>query len=137
MDADWRSERFGQRCRLQMFKPSPSLTDTSDEENNIKDVWNWWRSGKRAKYPSTLWVTVEPVMPPSSSEPTLRSMVPTQPEMGQQLGMALDNISNGQVGSSDQNISDMILFIYVTRKKTQHLSPGPDYQDNPVEYPPA
>ena len=97
MDADWRSERFGQRCRLQMFKPSPSLTDTSDEENNIKDVWNWWRGGKRVKYPSTLWVTVEPVTPPSSSEPTLRSMVPTQPEMGQQLGMALDNITSGQV----------------------------------------
>ena len=80
-----------------MFKPHPTLTDTSDEENNIKDVWNWWRTGKRAKYPSTLWVTVEPVTPPSSSEPTLRSMVPTQPEMGQQLGMALDTVTSGQV----------------------------------------
>ena len=80
-----------------MFKPHPTLTDTSDEENNIKDVWNWWRTGKRAKYPSTLWITVEPVNPPSSSEPTLRSMVPTQPEMGQQLGMALDTVTSGQV----------------------------------------
>ena len=97
VDADWRSERFGQRCRLQMFKPHPTLTDSSDEENNIKDVWHWWRTGRRTKYPSTLWVTVEPVTPPSSSEPTLRSMVPTQPEMGQQLGMALDTVNSGQV----------------------------------------
>ena len=36
----------------------------------------------RKKYPSTLWITIEPVPPPNSSEPTLRSMAPTQPELG-------------------------------------------------------
>ena len=106
VDADWRSSRFGQRVRLQMFKPNLKVkecwdgkkfnyvstlqaTDSRDEDTNIKDLWNWWRNDKlvniinmikpvtwfstrKPKYPSTLWVTVKPVSPPTSSEPTLR-----------------------------------------------------------------
>ena len=85
VDEDWRSMRFGQRTRLQMYKPSLKVTDG---EGTIKDVWTWWRSDRKNKYPSTLWVTVEPVAPPTSSEPALRSMLATQPEHGQQVGFS-------------------------------------------------
>ena len=78
VDNDWRSERFGQKCRLQMFKPQVKLTDSSRQsEDDVRDVWDWWRAGKRDKYPSTLWVTVQPVSPPSASQPTLRYCIDT------------------------------------------------------------
>ena len=65
VDADWRSSRFGQKVRLQMFKPHLKVkeekleefwhsldlicfkaTDRNDEDTNIKDLWNWWRNDK-------------------------------------------------------------------------------------------
>ena len=86
VDQDWRSSRFGSRVRLQLYKPSVRASSSREEETNIREVWNWWRSDRRT-YPATLWVTVEPVTPPSSSQPTLRSMSAIQPEQGQQLGL--------------------------------------------------
>ena len=85
VDQEWRSSRFGSRVRLQLYKPSVR-SSSREEETNIRDVWSWWRSDRRT-YPATLWVTVEPVTPPSSSQPTLRSMSAIQPEQGHQLGM--------------------------------------------------
>ena len=39
----------------------------------VVEVWQWWRNSKRKIYPSSLWVTVEPIQPPTSSNPTLRN----------------------------------------------------------------
>ena len=78
----WDGKKFNYVSTLQ-------ATDSRDEDTNIKDLWNWWRNDKlvniinmikpvtwfstrKPKYPSTLWVTVKPVSPPTSSEPTLR-----------------------------------------------------------------
>ena len=82
---------MGERVRLQLFEPPLRQRDrdgdgggTADE---VVDVWRWWSTGKRRRYSSTLWVTVEPVVPPRSSEPALRSMLATQPELAQQVGL--------------------------------------------------
>lgn len=95
VDQDWRSSRFGSRCRLQLYKPSVKMSSSREEETNIRDVWSCWRSDRR-RYPATLWVTVEPVTPPTSSEPTLRSMLATQPEQGQQVGPVDTAVTNEQ-----------------------------------------
>ena len=74
VDGKWRSSRFGNRVRLQLFRPSLRSTG----ESGHKDAWKAWKSGKRPLYPATLSVTVEPVTPPHGSEPALRSMLATQ-----------------------------------------------------------
>ena len=74
VDGKWRSNRFGERVRLQLFRPSLR----SPGEDGHKDAWKSWKSGKRPLYPATLSVTVEPVQPPHGSEPALRSMIATQ-----------------------------------------------------------
>ena len=74
VDGKWSSSRFGERVRLQLFRPSLRSTG----EDGHKDAWKSWKSGKRPLYPATLSVTVEPVQPPHGSEPALRSMIATQ-----------------------------------------------------------
>ena len=50
VDGKWRSSRFGNRVRLQLFRPS--LRTTS--ESGHKDAWKAWKSGKRSLYPGGL-----------------------------------------------------------------------------------
>ena len=74
------------------------MRDSSEVDTDIKELWTMWRSGKRDKYPSTLWVSVQEVQPPSSSQPTLRSMIATQPEQGQNISLAhYDHRANSMV----------------------------------------
>lgn len=88
VDEDWRSTRFGWRSRLQLYKPGGvrEARLEPDRQEDSREVWRWWRSDRRLKYPGTVWVTVEPVTPPDSSQPALRSMAATQPEEGQTVG---------------------------------------------------
>lgn len=60
---------FYDMCRLQLYRAG-----------GRGSVWDWWRARRRPRYPGSLWVTVQPVSPPSSAQPALRSMLPTQPE---------------------------------------------------------
>ena len=41
VDDGWKSGRFGERTRLQLYRPSLKVTDG---EGNIKDLWAWWRT---------------------------------------------------------------------------------------------
>lgn len=52
------------RVRLQLFKPNHR---PKTEEQESKILWEWWTKFKHNKYPSTLYVTVQAVDPPSSS----------------------------------------------------------------------
>ena len=99
LDQDWRSERFSERCRLQLYKPGGLLKEARREtetDSDSREVWRWWRGADRRKYPGTLWVTVEAVTPPASSQPALRSMAATQPEEGQAGGPGGGEVRGGE-----------------------------------------
>ena len=88
----------GKRVRLQMYKPgnSPNFNATlsfsrsisapvgEPETKNITNVWYWWNKCQHIAYPSSLYVTVEPISPPmiQNVQPALRSMTAAQPEYG-------------------------------------------------------
>jgi jouberin len=69
------------RVRLQLYKPQPVKTNNNPQEGE-SDVWRWWSQCPHVPYPSSLYVTVEPVSPPEGNQPSIRSMGPMQPEQG-------------------------------------------------------
>ena len=89
---------IGKRVRLQMYKPgnapnissklsfarSVSVPDGRNENRNIATAWYWWNKCQHITYPSSLYVTVEPITPPmiENVQPALRSMTAAQPEYG-------------------------------------------------------
>ena len=89
---------IGKRVRLQMYKPgitpnissklsfarSVSAPDGRPENRNISTPWYWWSKCQHVTYPSSLYVTVEPIAPPmiETVQPALRSMTAAQPEYG-------------------------------------------------------
>ena len=94
LDQNWRSGRFSERCRLQLYKPGGVTREETDSES--REVWRWWSAGDRRKYPGTLWVRVEAVSPPASSQPALRSMAATQAEEGQAGGLGGTELGRGE-----------------------------------------
>ena len=94
----------GKRVRLQLYKPGTPPTNFNSTLNNftrsisapaggaggsdgakkVEDVWVWWNRCQHVTYPSSLYVTVEPISPPQigSVQPALRSMISVQPEHG-------------------------------------------------------
>ena len=89
---------IGKRVRLQlykvgnnpnasskmMFSRSISNPEGRNENKNIANVWYWWNKCQHVAYPSSLYVTVEPITPPMIEhvKPALRSMISMQPEHG-------------------------------------------------------
>ncbi|XP_063868678.1 jouberin-like isoform X1 [Scylla paramamosain] len=84
---------IGEQLRLQMWRPRRS------SKVGLKDLHSWWKSGSRTKYPSTLHVTLQEVVIPLNPEPTLRSMIATQPE-GIPVDLAQSLEHSSTVGSS-------------------------------------
>ena len=66
------------KLRLQLYKPGSSSGDTSSKgegpaarkEDPGLVVWDWWKAKSMVKYPSSLYVTVQAVLPPEKSRPT-------------------------------------------------------------------
>jgi jouberin len=99
------------RVRLQMYKPgnspnhssklsftrSISAPDGKNENRNIANVWYWWNKCQHIPYPSSLYVTIEPITPPmiENVQPALRSTNAAQPEHGSTV--ALDRYTNDDV----------------------------------------
>ena len=75
---------IGKTVRLQLYKPQPSKINTNKGDS---EVWKWWSQCPHVPYPSSLYVTVEPVNPPQTVQPSIRSMGPLQPEQGSILGI--------------------------------------------------
>ncbi|KAK4876812.1 hypothetical protein RN001_009318 [Aquatica leii] len=67
---------MNQNLRLQLFYPH-KYNKTSP---NICPVFNWWKSKKFNKYPSTIYVTLNAIAPLEHISETLRSKTPTQAE---------------------------------------------------------
>ncbi|KAK4326170.1 hypothetical protein Pmani_003281 [Petrolisthes manimaculis] len=67
---------MGQRLRLQLWRPRRT------SGVSLVDLYGWWKSGNRLKYPSTLYISLEEVTLPSCPAPALRSMLATQAEVG-------------------------------------------------------
>ncbi|KAG7176425.1 jouberin-like [Homarus americanus] len=67
---------IGQQLRLQLWRPRKS------SKVELRDIYSWWKSGSRNKYPSTLHVTLQEVSIPQNPRPALRSMLATQQEQG-------------------------------------------------------
>ena len=69
------------KLRLQLHKPN-ELTTAINSEGKKDDpalaVWDWWKSKSRAKYPSSLYVTVQAVLPPDKPG-TQRATNPKDP----------------------------------------------------------
>lgn len=59
---------MGQRLRLQLWRPRRT------SGVSLVDLYGWWKSGSRLKYPSTLYISLEEVTLPSSPTPALRSL---------------------------------------------------------------
>ncbi len=65
------------KLRLQLYKPSARKMPAADgggtagaaerPENEARVVWNWWMNCKHVKYPSSLYVTVQAILPPKES----------------------------------------------------------------------
>ncbi len=69
------------RLRLQLYKPQVPVK--INHANGESQVWKWWSQCPHVPYPSSLYVTVEPVDPPElAKQATIRSMGPLQPEKG-------------------------------------------------------
>ncbi|XP_014681830.1 PREDICTED: jouberin-like isoform X1 [Priapulus caudatus] len=68
----------GRRVRLQLYLPPAKYITTP----GTIDVYQWWLTQPRRKYPSTLYVTADCIRLPASVEPGTRSMVATQEEQG-------------------------------------------------------
>ena len=52
------------RLRLQLYKPQQSVSKLAPDDS---EVWKWWSQCIHVKYPSSLYVTVEPVNPPEQT----------------------------------------------------------------------
>ena len=56
------------KLRLQLYRPHarkmPAGTAKGAPENEAQIVWNWWMNCKHVKYPSSLYVTVQAIVPP-------------------------------------------------------------------------
>ena len=52
------------RLRLQLYKPQQLVSKLAPDES---EVWKWWSQCLHVKYPSSLYVTVEPVNPPEQT----------------------------------------------------------------------
>nr|XP_039271437.1 jouberin-like isoform X1 [Styela clava]XP_039271438.1 jouberin-like isoform X1 [Styela clava] len=70
----------GRKMRLQLF--FPPKTRRNQQDTNFEPAHDWWLNHPRQRYPSTLHVTVKPIVPPSSVAASSRSMFATQPEEG-------------------------------------------------------
>ena len=109
---------IGKRVRLQMYKPgnSPNISskisftrsvsapDGRNENRNIANAWYWWNKCQHITYPSSLYVTVEPITPPmiENVQPALRSMTAAQPEYGST--MLLDRHIHDDEANEDANL---------------------------------
>ncbi len=60
------------KLRLQLYRPNarrmPAGTPKGAREDEAQVVWNWWMNCKHVKYPSSLYVTVQAIVPPKEGE---------------------------------------------------------------------
>ena len=54
------------KLRLQLYKPNIRPASMVEDEGAI--VWSWWSKHKHVKYPSTIFVTVQAIDPPTSNQ---------------------------------------------------------------------
>jgi len=81
------------KARLQFFKPLLRMRLQAVDMAGT-EIYQWWKTGSRVHYPSTLTVTVKGVYPPEDLNPSLRSMYPTQIERGAKTFDELNNTSS-------------------------------------------
>lgn len=53
------------KLRLQLFRPHPRKVKGLESADEAGCVWNWWQKCKHIKYPSSLYVTVQAIDPPT------------------------------------------------------------------------
>ncbi|XP_076033750.1 jouberin-like isoform X2 [Oratosquilla oratoria] len=91
---------IGQRLRLQLWRPRKTANV------DLVELYSWWKSGNRNKYPSTLYVTLREVEIPTNPNPALRSMLATQQEQG---GTALDEVlQEAATSNNDSSVVDSV-----------------------------
>ena len=87
-----------------------------NKQEGDSEIWRWWSQYPHVKYPSTLYVTVEPVDPPNqNNQPTIRSMGPLQPEQGSTTLQATNIGQGSETQGSLTNISSPPRVILWTR----------------------
>ncbi|KAH9498473.1 Jouberin [Bulinus truncatus] len=69
---------IGNKLRLQLFVPPNKISKNQGQP----EVYQWWKSGQRLPYPSTLYVTLKSIESPPEVSPAMRSMFATQKELG-------------------------------------------------------
>ncbi|XP_023210818.1 jouberin-like [Centruroides sculpturatus] len=80
-----------QKVRLQLYNP-PKFQFWKKIEG--LEVFNWWSKFKKSYYPSTLYVTVKPVILPKSVDSTVRSMAPFQEEKSLSAHIQIQNVTS-------------------------------------------
>ncbi|XP_059177795.1 jouberin-like isoform X2 [Physella acuta] len=68
----------GNKLRLQLFVPATKTVKVPGQP----EVYQWWKSGQRVPYPSTLYVTLKSIESPKEVSGGMRSMFATQKELG-------------------------------------------------------
>lgn len=80
------------RLRLQLYKPARIKTGGTQGSN----IYDLWRTAKRAPYPSTLYVTVKSIGMPQNLPSSIRSLYPTQEEKSNESILNEVKISNSK-----------------------------------------
>ncbi|XP_052257208.1 jouberin-like isoform X2 [Dreissena polymorpha] len=70
----------GSKVRLQLFEPPEGSVRRRGETE--EEHFLWWKNCPRKPYPSTLYLTLKGITPPSQVEPAERSLFATQEERG-------------------------------------------------------
>ncbi|XP_064605140.1 jouberin-like [Liolophura sinensis] len=68
----------GSKVRLQLYHPPERFRLDSGQV----ELYQWWETATRRPYPSTLYVTLKGITPPSTVQPSMRSLYATQEEVG-------------------------------------------------------
>ncbi|XP_068220849.1 jouberin-like isoform X2 [Palaemon carinicauda] len=92
---------IGERLRLQLWKPRKSTGVA------LMELYSWWKSGSRTKYPSSLLVSLNEIIIPQNPHPSLRSMLVTQQEYGRE-SLPENTISDNVGGESHDSPSKII-----------------------------
>ncbi|XP_066977459.1 jouberin-like isoform X2 [Macrobrachium rosenbergii] len=91
---------IGERLRLQLWKPRKSTGVT------LMELYSWWKSGSRTKYPSSLLVSLQEIIIPQNPHPSLRSMLVTQQEYGRESSP--ENIHSDHLEGESYNSPEII-----------------------------
>ena len=89
------------KVRLQLFMPPANIKAKSGEVL----VYQYWKSGQRIPYSSTLYITAKGIIPPERINPGPRSMFALQEEKGRATFDDLQRTSDQIAGTSAEGVS--------------------------------